>query len=222
MKIHKYFMLAMLVLVIELIIVAWLGYTLPADSKIPVHWNIHSEIDGWASRNTAILPFWLFNLGLFLLMMFSRRISPVYKQNRERYDAVIPGMTLILIVFFALIHIYMLVLGHYPELESKVQFIFILMGAMFICLGNIMPKIPRNYIAGYKLSWTLYSDEIWRRTHRLGGFCFVIFGAMLMLKGLFNIRTGWANAIMLIGLLGLAIIPIIYAFVLFKLSKNDE
>jgi uncharacterized membrane protein len=222
MKIHKYFLMAMLVLVIELIVVAWLGYSLPADTRIPMHWNIHSEIDGWASRNTAILPFWLFNLGLFLLMMFSRQLSPVFKQNRERYDAVIPGLTLILVIFFALIHVYMLVLGHYPELESKVQFIFILMGAMFICLGNILPKVPRNFIAGYKISWTLYSDEIWRRTHRLAGFCFVIFGAVLMLKGIFNLRTGWANAAMLIGLLGLAIVPIIYSFILFKLRKNDE
>jgi uncharacterized membrane protein len=219
---HKYFVLCIAVLAVQLAVVLLMGYSLPADAKIPMHWNINSEIDAWAGRNTAIVPFWLFNLGLFLIMMFSRQLSPVFKQNRERYDEIIPGMTLILVIFFALIHVYMLLLGYYPELESRMQFIFILMGAMFIFLGNIMPKVPRNFVAGYKLAWTLYSVEIWRRTHRLGGLCFVIFGALLMLKGLFNLRTGWVNALTLVGLLGLAVVPIAYSFVLYQKGKKEE
>lgn len=222
MKMHKYFKLSIAVLVIQLAVVLWLGFSLPADTKIPIHWNIKNEIDGYASRNMAVFPFWLFNLGLFLLMMFSARLSPVFQQNRERYDAVIPPMTLVLVFFFALFHVYMLLLGHYPWLEDKLQIIYILIGALFICLGNILPKLPRNYIAGIKTPWTIYSDEIWRRTSRLGGFSFVILGLLMLVKGLFNLQAAWLNYTLL-ALLGFLVLgPVLYSFALYQKEKKNQ
>ncbi len=222
MRLHKFFLIAIIVLVLELAGVLYLGLSLPADTRIPIHWNIHNEIDGYASRNTAVFPFWLFNVAIFLLMVFSAELSPVFKQNRERYDAVIPPLTLILVVFFALLHIYMLLLGKYPWLEQKVQGIYILIGAMFICIGNILPKLPRNYIAGIKTPWTIYSDEIWRKTSRLGGFSFVVLGLMMLVKGLFRIQAGWYDALTLIALAAVVILPMAYSFVLYRKAKKEE
>jgi uncharacterized membrane protein len=221
-KMHKYYMIAMVVLVLELAAVLYLGYSLPTDAKIPVHWNIHNQIDGYAARNTAIFPFWLFNLGLFLVLMFSRQISPVFRQNRERYDQIMPLLTLVLVGFFALIHVYMLLLGHYPAIESKVQFIFILMGAMFLLLGNILPKLPRNFIAGIKTPWTFYSDEIWRRTSRVGGYCFVLMGLLMLVMGIGNLRQSWMAVLMVIGLGVVVIVPTLYSFILYQKSKKEE
>jgi uncharacterized membrane protein len=221
MKMHKYFVLSIIVLVIELAVILYIGASLPADAKLPVHWNIHNEIDGWAGKNTAIYPFWLFNLGMFLLMMFSDKLSPVFKQNRERYNAIIPLMTFGIVLFFALTHIYILLLGLHPEWADKIQGIFILMGALFIFLGNILPKTPRNFIAGYKLSWTLYNDEIWRRTHRLGGWCFVLVGILMLVRGVFNISANWMNVAMIIGFAILVLGPIAYSFILYLKDKKE-
>ncbi len=222
MKVNKYLIITIVILAAELAVVLWLGLTLPAGAKVPVHWNIRSEIDGWASPGAVMLPFWLFNAALFLLLSFSPRLFPVYKQNRERYDAVIPPLTLVLVLFFALIHVYMLLVAHHPRLEQKVQFIFILMGALFICLGNLLPRLPRNFIAGIRTPWTFYSDEIWRRTSRLGGYCFVMAGLVLALAGLLNLRGSWMS-ILLAAVFGtLLLVPVAYSFILYQKSRKEE
>ncbi len=222
MKMHKYFKIAIGILVIQLCVVLFLGYTLVPWTKIPIHWNIQNHIDGYASRDAAIIPFWLFNLGLFLLMMFSGKLSPVFKQNKERYDAITPLMTMGMVFFFALFHIYMLLLGHYPQWQGKVQMIFLLIGALFLFLGNILPKMPRNFIAGIKTPWTIYSDEIWRKTSRMGGYCFALFGLLMLIRGIFNITVAWMNKVDIVMLVILIGFPTLYSFLLYQKGKKEE
>ena len=222
MKMHKYFMIAIGILIIQLIAVLFLGYSLLPETKIPVHWDIQNNINGYASRDAAIIPFWLFNLGLFLLMMFSGKLSPVFKQNKERYDVIIPLMTMGMVFFFALFHVYMLLLGHYPQWQGKAQIIFVLMGSLFVFLGNILPKMPRNFIAGIKTPWTFYSDEIWRKTSRLGGYCFVIMGVTMLARGILNITATWMNTLEIILLITLIGLPVLYSFLLYQKTRKDE
>lgn len=222
MKMHKYFKIAIGILFVQLILVLILGYTLDVNTKIPTHWNIKNHIDGYTARDIAILPFWLFNVCLFLLMKYSRKLSPVFQQNQERYDAIIPLMSMGMVFFFAAFHVYMLLLGHHPDWQGKVQMIFILMGALFIFLGNIMPKLPRNYIAGIKTPWTIYSDEIWRKTSRVGGYCFSIFGLVMLIRGVFNITVAWMNYVEIAMLIILIGYPVLYSFLLYQKVKKEE
>lgn len=221
MKLNKNYIASIVVLIVQLVIVLILGYSLPQDAKLPVHWNIRGQIDNYASRNMAIIPFWLFNLGLFLLLMFSGKLSPVHRQNKERYEASIPPLAFGLVLFFAIFHVYILLLGKYPRWQEQTQFIFVLMGLLFIFLGNLLPRIPRNYIAGIKVPWTLYSDTIWRKTSRLGGYCFVFLGLLMLVKGLLNITAMWMNFLLLAVLVIVVFVPIIYAFILFKSNKEE-
>lgn len=221
MKLNKNYIASIVVLILQLIIVLILGYSLPQDAKLPVHWNIRGQIDNYASRNVAIIPFWLFNLGLFLLLMFSGKLSPVHRQNKERYEASIQPLAFGLVLFFAIFHVYILLLGKYPRWQEQTQFIFVLMGLLFIFLGNLLPRIPRNYIAGIKVPWTLYSDTIWRKTSRLGGYCFVFLGLLMLVKGLLNITAMWMNFLLLAVLVIVVFVPIIYAFILFKSNKEE-
>ena len=45
----------------------------------------------------------------------------------------------------------------------------ILIGILFVILGNYMPKLQQNFTVGIRVPWTLNSTENWNRTHRLGG-----------------------------------------------------
>jgi len=44
-----------------------------------------------------------------------------------------------------------------------------LLGFAFAGMGIYMPKLKQNYYAGFKLPWTLESEENWNATHRLAG-----------------------------------------------------
>ena len=87
----------------------------------------------------------------------------------------------------------------------------ILLGVVFIAIGNYMPKCKQNYTIGIKIPWTLASEENWNKTHRLAGWVWVGGGVVMMLAGFFDLF--WiimgATAIMVL-------IPLIYSFVLHR------
>jgi len=51
-------------------------------------------------------------------------------------------------------------------------------------LGNFLGKVTKNFFAGIRTPWTLAIDEVWLRTHRLGGKLFVLAGAVMVIGGL--------------------------------------
>ncbi|HNX01973.1 MAG TPA: DUF1648 domain-containing protein, partial [Candidatus Cloacimonadota bacterium] len=80
MKINKYYIISIILLIVQLGVVLWIGSQLPADAKIPIHWNYRNQIDNYADKTQGMFLLWGFNAGLFLLMVFLRRYSPVYQQ----------------------------------------------------------------------------------------------------------------------------------------------
>lgn len=95
--------------------------------------------------------------------------------------------------------------------EIRVSLVIpLFLGILIIAIGNYLPKIKRNYTMGIKLPWTLNSDENWRRTHRLGGICFIIVGFSLILSVFLK-----SEIVFLVPLFLGAIIPAIYSYYLY-------
>ena len=99
--------------------------------------------------------------------------------------------------------------------------VYILLGALFILMGNYMPKTKRNRFFGVKTIWTLSNDEIWAKTHRFAGKLGVIVGALLIFVALLP-----QSIPLLIGaILGSAFIisipPLVYSYVLYKKAIED-
>src|SRR5262245_992258 len=66
-------------------------------------------------------------------------------------------------------------------------------GLLIAVLGNFLGKVTRNFFVGIRTPWTLASDEVWFKTHRLGGKLFVIAGLatfVLALAGASPIALG--------------------------------
>jgi uncharacterized membrane protein len=80
-------------------------------------------------------------------------------------------------------------------------------GLLFIILGNYMPKVKKNWFVGIRTPWTLASEEVWNKTHRLGGKIFILAG-LLMILGIWlpNNWTIWLfsmnMAILILGTTG--------------------
>jgi uncharacterized membrane protein len=49
-------------------------------------------------------------------------------------------------------------------------------GLLLAVVGNFLGKVTRNFFVGIRTPWTLASEEVWMRTHRLGGRLFVLAG----------------------------------------------
>ncbi len=152
--------------------------------EVPMHWNIHGEIDSWRPRYfvffTALLP------GLFtLLLQIIPKIDPKapnFLRHRKAYTIV----SVITIIF--LIGVHWTTLLHSLGFPLKIDVIIRLMlGVLFILIGNYLPQAKPNYSFGIRIPWTLADDTVWRKTHRIGGFLFVITGIIAILTVLFTL-----------------------------------
>ena len=84
-------------------------------------------------------------------------------------------------------------------------------GFLLIVMGNYLPKTKRNYTVGIKLPWTLNSDENWRKTHRLGGYTFILGGLFFLISPFVENQY-----LILITIAIIFFIPMIYSFYLYK------
>lgn len=210
----KNFKWSLIFLAVHYLILGYFAFTLAADAQVPSHWNIHDEIDGWASKTTALLFFGLFPLGLFLLLYAMPWYSPRYRKFKDRNEKVIPALTAVLVIFFTLFSAYSLWLAASGS-QMGVRLVMVPIGLLFIFIGNLLPKVPSNFFIGFRTPWTLSSEEIWQRTHRLGGWCFVVAGLLFVMRGLMPALSPSGQIVTGILLLALLLYPGLYSLILY-------
>ena len=92
--------------------------------------------------------------------------------------------------------------------------ISILIGFVFILLGNYLSKNRQNYTVGIKLPWTLSSEENWDKTHRMASKLWVVGGILIIANGF--IRN---TILLLFVLIILIVVPTAYSFFLYRKQK---
>lgn len=186
--------------------------------RVPTHWNLSGQVNGWGSawQGAFLLP--LIMLGVFVLLILLPKIDPKrknYAQMGKPYAVII----LVLMIFFTVMYFGTLgtALGYFRNIPSLVN---LGVGALFVVLGNYMGKLKHNYFMGIRTPWTLASEEVWRKTHRLAGPFWVIGGILFMVSSL--LPTGFMTKIIIVVVIGLVAIPSGYSFVIFKRLEKQQ
>jgi uncharacterized membrane protein len=73
-----------------------------------------------------------------------------------------------------------------------------------------MTRMRPNWFMGIRTPWTLSSEQVWRKTHRVGGYAFVAAGVVMAAAGL--LRSGTFTVIALVATGAAAIVPIVYSY----------
>lgn len=154
---------------------------LPA--RVPIHWNLHGVVDGWAGPLRAALLLPSLSLGVWLLLVALPRIDPRrenYAKFRGSYDLVIAATITMLVA----LHVMVLAAGLGVSVPiARVTPVAI--GALMVVLGNVLPRARPNWWFGIRTPWTLSNDRVWERTHRVGGYLMMLSGLVLILSALF-------------------------------------
>jgi len=216
---NKKYWIALIIVVLQLIVALSIASQLPEDAKIPVHWNFQGEVDSYSGKWMGTLLFPLINALILAFMIAMPYISVRYKNSQKRFQNILPSFALILISCFALIHIFSLLLAA-KLLVENVKSLHLILGLMFLLLGNYLPKVPSNFFLGIRTPWTLSSEYVWRRTHRLGGICFVWGGILLIVSALIPATYAWMSNI-IFGIFLLAVLlPVLYSFIIYKKEQK--
>lgn len=174
---------------------------------LPTHWNFNSEVDSYGTRFEAMIGIHIFLIAMNIFLCFILDNDP---KNKKQNNLVMTISKFSIPAMMFIIYIITVLSGFGREINVS-NIITPLVGFLFIAIGNYMPKIKRNYTMGIKLPWTLNSDENWRRTHRVGGYCFIIAGILFLI--LTFIRYEF---LILIPFLICMIIPMVYSFYLYR------
>lgn len=174
---------------------------------IATHFGADNVPNGWSSKPFAVigipailLVFHLFALGITLNDPKKRNIGKM-----------------MLSVIFWIIPVVSLVVNTATlsyAMGSKIDIGMIaniLVGLMFIIMGNYMSKNRQNYTVGIRIPWTLGSEENWDRTHRFASKLWVIGGIIFVINAFVQ-----SILILVVIILMTMIAPMVYSFVLYK------
>lgn len=182
--------------------------------QVPTHWNAAGEIDGYSGRLTAALIGPLTAAGTLLLMWLIPVISPKGFRT-EGFQDVINVFQVVLVAFMVGIGGLILAAGYGRELSIE-RIVPIAVGVLFIVIGNYLGKVRKNFFIGIRTPWTLASDEVWARTHRIAGYLFVAAGALMALVPMLGPGSRAATYGIVAVSLVAGLVPVAYSFVAYK------
>jgi len=197
---------------------AWL-FSISVYSRLPdrvaVHWNMSGEPNRFASRleGAFLLPAVMVALYLILQWYPSRdpRAANIAKFRRA-YDTIVAAT----IAFLGVVHALALgqSLGWRVDITTVV---LVCAGAMFVLFGNLLPLARSNFIFGIRTPWTLSSEYVWARAHRVGGYAMVAAGLLTMVSAFFARPGGVVVALASMMLAGM--IPVVYSYLLWSRDR---
>ncbi|MCJ8008661.1 SdpI family protein [Lederbergia wuyishanensis] len=166
-----------LIILVIIVFITCISYPFLPE-QIGMHWNYKGVPDDFADKSYAAFVFPGITLGVYILGLLLPKIDP-RKNNYPRFEGtyfwIINGIILFLFLF------------QIANIASSLGIINpkyvvpVLIGLLFIFIGNLSPKFKPNYFIGIRTPWTLANEDVWRKTHRFGGKVFVVLGILMLL-----------------------------------------
>ncbi|MDD3399727.1 MAG: SdpI family protein [Candidatus Pacebacteria bacterium] len=183
--------------------------------RMASHWNDQGEVDGYMSKfwGAFLLPFIL--LGVFLLLAIIPKIDPL-KGNIEKFRKYFDGF----IVLFSLYFLYIYGLTIAWNLGKTFNFTLFMipsMAVLFYYCGVMIENAKRNWFVGIRTPWTMSSEEVWDKTHRLGGRLFKAAGIIALLGLAFE---EYAMAFIMGPVLFAAFYTFLYSYLEYRKIRN--
>src|SRR3989344_2442875 len=187
-------------------------------AQVATHWNIAGQPDNYSGK--AFGAFFLPALlsAIYLLFMFIPYLDP----KKERYADFAPAfLKLRNAIIFCLFLVFLASgfnnMGYNVPIDKTVP---LAIGLLMIFLGNLMGKIKNNWFVGIRTPWTLSSENVWNKTHRVGGYAFIIFGLVIITVPYLGKTLG---LIAFIGGAAIAVLgTIIYSYIAHKQEQKGQ
>ncbi len=203
-----------LFIIATLVVAAILYPSLP--EMIPTHWNAQGEIDGYMKKPGGVLMMPAMALATFIIMKIIPVISPKGFRT-DKFSDVIGVLQVTLVGFMSIVAILVLLEAH--GLNVLINEVIIAgVGLLFVVIGNYLGKVRKNFFIGIRTPWTLASDEVWNRTHRMGGKLFMLSGVIIWLGALLRLPLTCTVGVAV----GLVLIPVVYSYFLYRQIEGFE
>jgi uncharacterized membrane protein len=185
---------------------------------VPTHFNIDGVPDKFSLKSNFYLMISGTIILIYLILTFIPFIDPFWKKIQKRYNIflLLRDFVLIFLLFFFILNLIAI-----REGKLDISALGIGMGLLFTFFGNYLPKLPRNFFFGVRVPWTIASDFVWKKTHRLSGWLFVLVGIIIIILSILKVELLTTFLITLVPLFLFS--GLVYPFYLYKkIQKNEK
>lgn len=185
--------------------------------RIPMNWGFDGSVrydekwQLWIIAGMAPLFAALFRL--------LPRIDPK-KRNYQKFTQPYHAFQIALMLFLLGMVGVVLLESFRPGTVDVGVLVTLLLAVLFIVMGNMMPKFRCNFFCGLRNPWTLSSERVWTRTHRLGGR--LLFAAGVLMVPLI-LLPGVPRFVIMMALLFVAVlVPNVMSYVWYRREAGEE
>lgn len=205
---RNYFLIGGLMVVAALVATAILYPHLPV--RIPSHWDIHDQADGYSAKWTLFIFIPAIMAGVMLLFAGLQWLSPRHFEVDTFRSTYLYIMIVVLglLAYIQAVWLWAAAGGHFRMGRVLMGGI----GLLIALMGNVMGKVQRNFYIGIRTPWTLADERVWYATHRFGAKTFVAGGLLAVALALVG-TTFW---IVVAIIMAAALIPAVYSLVYYK------
>ena len=146
--------------------------------RIASHWNAQGQVDGYMSKFWGLFLMPIISLGLLLLFILIPGIDPL-KSNIQQFRKYFDGFVVLIMVF--LFYLYLLTIFWNSGFRfNMITFLSPAFAMLFYYSGILIENAKRNWFIGIRTPWTMSSDKVWEKTHKIGGKLFKIAGIVAL------------------------------------------
>lgn len=198
----------------------WVVLELPSDARVPIHFDINGTPNGWAEPAMAVFMAPALAVMFWGLQALLPKIDPRgdnLMRSAGAVSAIFTALTMFLTVCQGVI-----VVAALGGQTPKSGLGLVLVGGLFMVIGNVMGKLRPNYTVGIRTPWTLADERVWDQTHRFGGKIFVLGGALLCLLAALPLDPAWHGQAVLVVSLASAAATVLKSYVLWRAMQKQS
>lgn len=184
---------------------------------VPTHFNFKGEPDDYGSKYYLLGLVFFLTVPQHLLLKYIPTFDP-----RGKLAAMGSKYTMLRLGLMVLMSALAFFLVHTSAQDSRLDasLLIVLVGALYVVIGNYFPAMKPNYFIGIRTPWTLESAHVWKKTHQMAGKYWVIGGFVVILGALLPDNT--ASLIVLIATtVVITVVPSVYSYRELQRERNQ-
>ncbi len=204
------------IVLLPFIYLVYLWNDLP--SKVPMHWDLKGDIDRYGGKSELIIIPFLLPLLVYIIFLVVPKIDPKNKLNKMGNKLQI--LKFLMTTFMSLLALFIIYSAKNQSITNP-NYMVLIIGLLYLILGNYFKTIKANYFIGIRTPWTLENETVWKETHKLGGKLWFIGGLILILSSLLlEKQTNFTLFIIVTAII--SIIPVVYSYLKFQNVKKQK
>jgi len=209
------FLIAVVFVVISGVMSVLAAPELPA--RMATHWNAAGQPDGTMPKAAALALLPAMTASLLVIFTLVPRIDPL-RENIASFRSMYDWFVVVFTAFMAVVHGGVIAFNLGYEFDFTLL-VLVAVAGLFYYVGVLLEHAERNWFVGIRTPWTLSSDDVWARTHRLGSRLFKL-TALVALVGLFF--REYAIYFLVIPALLTAGLTVVHSYYLYEQLERDS